>query len=356
MFRVPICGVRQSRTGVGTAVVAIMVVAIIAVAAGAYVMAIVSENPNSSSKAPASTTASSLSSSSASAVASSTQSSSAATSSSVSTEAAASSSSASKSSTSTYSTSHTYTYTTTYVTSYSTSYTTSFTLPVSSATTSTGTTCTSTSSTNTSSGAQLDNFSLTFAEYSEMAIRYNGTENGNTFDATYDYHVISTTSNSYLVNVTATEGPMVVHYTDDVLKNGTAAWVYYDGQNFTGASAYIFYFASMVPYLLGNVYGEAGLLGELTSSSLVHVAGTGTLTMGSTKANVTDYEANYLPLKETSCDESIYLTRFFLQVGNVTGESVLLLTAMNLTGTVNSGGVTDSVDLSLHVTSVTKTA
>ena len=338
---------RRLRKGIGTTAVAIIVVVIIAIAAGAYAMAVVSGGSSTASGAQSSTTTSGATT----AITSSTQSSSSGTSSSSST--VSTSSSASTTSLSTY----TSTYTTSYTTSYTTTYTTIFTFPSSSTSaTSSTTTCTSTTSNATSSEAQLDNFSLTFAEYSEMAVRYNGTENGNSFDTIYDYSVVSTTSTSYLVNVTATEGPMVVHYTDDVLKNGTAVWVYFNGQNYTGMNAFFVYFASLAPYYLGNLFGEAGLLGQLSNSSMVHVAGTGTLKLGPTEANVTDYEANYLPLKETTCDESIYFTRFSLQVGNVTGESVLLLTGMDIAGTLTSSGVTDSLDLSLHITSVTKTA
>ena len=200
------------------------------------------------------------------------------------------------------------------------------------------------------------NFSQTFAEYSEMAVHFNGTENGNTFDEVYDYHVVSTTSTAYEVNVTATAGTLGIHYTDYVLKNGTAVWVYYNGQNYTGTDAFAFYFTSMAPYYLGNVFGEAGILGQLSNSSLVHVAGTGTLMLGPTQVNVTDYEANYLPLNESTCSESVYFTRFSLQIGNVTGESVQLLTGMDIAGTVTSQGVTESVAISLHITSVTKSA
>ena len=335
---------RRFRKGIGTTAVAIIVVVIIAVAAGAYAMAVVSGGSSTASGVQSSTTTSGATTT----ITSSAQSSSSGTSSS--SIAVSTSASASTTSLSTY----TSTYTTSYATSYSTTYTTIFTFPTSS--TSSSTTCTSTSSNATSTEAQLDNFSLTFAEYSEMAVRYNGTENGNSFDTTYDYSVVSTTSTSYLVNVTVTEGPMIVHYTDYVLKNGTAVWVYFNGQNYTGMNAFFVYFASLAPYYLGNLFGEAGLLGQLSNSSMVHVAGTGTLKLGPTEANVTDYEANYLPLKETTCDESIYFTRFSLQVGNVTGESVLLLTGMDIAGTLTSSGVTDSLDLSLHITSVTKTA
>jgi hypothetical protein len=189
-----------------------------------------------------------------------------------------------------------------------------------------------------------------------MAVHFNGTENGNTFDATYDYQVVSTAATSYTVNVTATEGPAVVHYTDYVLKNGTVAWVYYNGQNYTGTNAFVIYFSSLAPFYLGSVFSEGGILGQLSNSNLIHVAGNGTLMLGPTQVNVTDYAPNYLPLKQTTCSESVYFTEFSLQVGNVTGESVLLLTGMNIAGTVTSAGVTESIDITLHITSVTKSA
>jgi len=189
-----------------------------------------------------------------------------------------------------------------------------------------------------------------------MAEHFNGTENGDTFDAVYDYQVVSTTSTSYLVNLTETEGPAVVHYTDDVLKNGTALWVYFDGMNYTGPDAFVMYFASMAPYTIGNTFGASGIFGQLVNSSQVHETGSSILTLGPTQVNVTDYEANFLPLSQTTCNGSLYFTRFSLQVGNVTGESLPLLTGLNLAGTITSSGVTESLDISLHITSVTKTS
>jgi len=197
---------------------------------------------------------------------------------------------------------------------------------------------------------------MTFSEYSEMAVRFNGTENGNTFDETYDYQVVSTTANSFEVNVTLTEGPALVHYTDLILKNGTAAWVYYNGQNYTGMTAVLLYYTLMSPYLLGNIFGEAGILGQLSNSSMIQTSGTGIVMLGPTQVNVTDYAADYLPLSQTTCSESVYFTRFSLQIGSVAGESVQLLTGMEITGTVTSGGVTDSISFSFHTTSVTKAA
>ena len=189
-----------------------------------------------------------------------------------------------------------------------------------------------------------------------MSDHFNGSENGNTFDAVYDYQVVSATSTSYLVNITATEGPAVTHYTDFVLKNGTAAWVYFNGANYTGLDAFAIYLASMAPYIIGNMFGEAGLYSQLVNSSQVHETGSSILMLGPTQVNATDYEANSLPVSQATCNGSVYFTRLSLQVGNVTGESLQLLTGLNLAGTITNGGVTESLDISLHITSVTKTS
>jgi len=189
-----------------------------------------------------------------------------------------------------------------------------------------------------------------------MAVHFNGTENGASFDAVYDYHVISTTSTSYTVNVTATAGTLVFNYTDYVLKNGTAVWVDFVGQNYTGPDASAEYFESMAPYYTGNVFGEAGLLGQLSNSSQVHVSGSEIVMLGPTQVNVTDYAANFVPLKESTCNESVDFTRFSLQVGIVSGEPVQLLTGMDIAGTITSAGVTESLEISLHITSVTKSS
>lgn len=318
-----------SRSGAATAVYAIAIIIVIAAAAGAYLFVIA---PMSGGTTPAASTQGSASS----------------TLPSTSSSAQITTSTASSSTTSTSPTFMTSTSTTTYHTTSAITFSTTY-------STSSGTSCTTTST--TSSGQdQVLNFSQTFAEYSEIAEHFNGTYNGNGVDATYDYNVVLATATTYQVNVTVNSGATTIHYTDYVLKNGTAAAVYYSGQNYTGYYASALFFTTMAPYYLGNVFASQDVFGALVASNLIHPTGASTLTLGPTEVMVTDYAPYTLPVSENQCGSSAYFTRFSLELGNVTGESLKLLTSMNITGSITTSGTTESLDLSLQITSVTKSA
>ena len=179
-----------------------------------------------------------------------------------------------------------------------------------------------------------------------MAVQYNGTAyDGNTplrANASSDYHVISTTASGYKVNVTMTvsrEGNDF-HYTDFVLKNGTALWVYAESNptdpyfgihagNYTGFNAIGPYMESMY-FFLGNYFGAAFI--QLTTSGYLHMTGTGTVMLGPTQVSVTNYAPNALPLIVNQCETRVNLTRFSLQTGTVSGVSGPFLTLLNVSG------------------------
>ena len=216
------------------------------------------------------------------------------------------------------------------------------------------TTCTTTGTTTT--GSDVLNFTDMFAQYSEMAIHFNGTENGDSVDTSSDYQVVAMTSISHTVNVTLTSGGNIEHFTDYIFRNGTAAAVYYQGQNYTGVSAFSLYFASMSTYLTGSAFGTAGIFGQLENTTYIQQTGTGTVTLGPTQVSVTDYSASTIPLIVNTCDTSANFTKFYLQIGSVAGASLQLLTSLEMTGSFTSAGVSQSLDISLHVTSVTRAA
>jgi hypothetical protein len=180
----------------------------------------------------------------------------------------------------------------------------------------------------------------------------NGTYNGNSGDATEDYHVIAKTSSGNKVDVVLTTSGTSIHWTDFVLKNGSASWVYYSGQNYTGANALSIYLASMSYFLVGNVFGS--VVNPLTSSGFAHVTSTGVVMLGPTQVRVTNYAPNSLPLVVNGCGTSVDFTKFSLQTGTVTGVSMTLLAALHLTGTFVANGSTNTVNITYHVTSVTK--
>ena len=211
------------------------------------------------------------------------------------------------------------------------------------------------------------NFSRTFASFSEMAVQYNGTGyDGNTplrANASSGYHVISTTARGYKVNVTMTSSRWGndIHFTDFVLKNGTALWVYagstntylamHAGDNDTGLSAIGSYSSSMY-FFVGNYFGAAFI--QLTSSGYLHMTGTETVMLGPTQVSVTNYAPNALPLKVDQCGTSVDFTRFSLQTGTVSGASGALLTLLDIAGSFTINGYTHSANLSYRITSITR--
>ncbi len=235
----------------------------------------------------------------------------------------------------------------------------------------TSTSCTTPSMNLTASGSpQGDaiNFSRTFASFSEMAVQYNGTAyDGNTplqANASSDYHVISTTASGYKVNVTLTSSRWGndIHFTDFVLKNGSALWVYagstntylgiHAGDNYTGIHDAVSSYEASMYFFVGNFFGAAFI--QLTSSGDLHMTGTGTVMLGPTQVSVTDYAPNALPLKANQCGTSVDLTRFSLQTGTVSGTPGALLTLLNIAGSFTINGYTHSANLSYRITSITR--
>ncbi len=333
---------------IGTAVYAIAVIVVIAAAAGAYVFLIA---PGAGGSSSTTSTSSSETSSSSSSQASTTSSPS------TSTTGPASTSSGGTTTVCCTTTTSTSTQTSTYHTTFLSTSTTSLPTSTTTFTTSTGTTCTTTTGTTASfSQAAIFNFSQTFAEYSEMAVHFNGTENGQSIDASYNYRVVLTTATTYKVNVNMTTGGSTLNFVDYVLKNGTAVAVNFFGTNYTGSSAFTYYLDSMAAFSIGNIFGASGVFGQFQSSDLVHETGSSVVMIGPTQVSVTDYVANSLPIVESTCGSSVNFNKFSIQIGNVTGASVQLLTDLQISGSITSPGLSQSMDLSLHMTSVTKAA
>lgn len=221
-------------------------------------------------------------------------------------------------------------------------------------TTTTTSTCTTSTTTSNSTYNPL-NFTTMFTEFSEIGMHFNGTYNGNSVDETTDYQVVSTSSTGFVVNFTMSSGGNVLHYTDYVLYNGTASTVTYNNQNYTGAYAEDLFVSAASTYFLSNLFGEAGLLGELQGSGFVHSTGSANQTIGTTNVNVTTYEPNTLPLVEDQCGSTANFTKFTMSTGTVAGKSTLLLVSMEIAGSFSSQGVSEDLDVSLAVTSITPT-
>ncbi len=189
-----------------------------------------------------------------------------------------------------------------------------------------------------------------------MATRFNGTSGGYSYDLTSAYHVLYATATSFKVNVTSTVSGSATTYTAWVLKNGTATAVYYGGQNYTGTYAQYFFTAAMTTFLIENEYTTPQVLSALTSPLFSHVTGQETLMLGPTSVSATNYAANTIPLNINECGFTGQFTRFSVQTGVVSGEPLTLLTGLNLAGSFSSNGSTENVNLTFHITSLTKSA
>jgi hypothetical protein len=219
----------------------------------------------------------------------------------------------------------------------------------------TSTSCTTTTESTTSGGSSnfLD-FTPFFSAYSEMAVHFNGTSNGSYSVISSDYHVVSSSSDEFKVDISQQTNGTSAQYTAWVFKNGTAAAVEYQGQNYTGFDAYVYFEAAMSAYLFESTFATPSVLSSLTDPSFVHEASQSTVMIGPSQVAVTDYVANATPVVIDSCGFSGSFSQFSIQTGVVSGESTSLLTSMTIDGSMNSSGSTQSFDFSLSLTSITK--
>jgi flagellin-like protein len=229
-----------------------------------------------------------------------------------------------------------------------TSYT-SYTVYTPTTTTSTSAACTTTT---TAGSYNPLNLTAMFADYSEVAMHFNGTDNGSPVNETSDYHVLLTTATEFKVNVTLTEGTLTASYVDYLLRNGTALAVTYEGQNETGFEAMGLYLASASTYYIANIFGQE-VLGTVQADGLVHSSGPTTQTIGPSRVSVTTYSPNSLPLSVDNCGTTANFTKFTMSVGSVAGEQATLLTDLQVAGSFNAQGSSQTLDVSLTTTSIT---
>jgi len=198
------------------------------------------------------------------------------------------------------------------------------------------------------------NFSSFFSTYSEMAVEFNGTYNGYSGQVTSDYQIVYASSTTYKVSITqSTEGESVA-YNAWVLKDGTPLAVDFLGKNYTGSGASTYLIAAMAAYAIVAVFGAPQYLGIFTSLGYIHSTGTSQLMIGPTPVLVTTYAANSYPLDINQCGLTTDFTAFSIQIGSVTGVTQPLLVGLNIVGTFGANGQTQSSDITLYVTSLTR--
>jgi hypothetical protein len=192
-----------------------------------------------------------------------------------------------------------------------------------------------------------------FTDYSEVAMHYNGTDNGNSVDETSDYHLLLATATEFKVNVSLKEGSVTSSYLDYFMRNGTVIAVNYEGLNETGFEAEGLYLASVSTYYLANIFVQAEVLGALQADGLVHSSAPTTQTIGPSNVTVTTYSPNSLPLTEDNCGTSVNFTNFSMSVGSADGEQAAILTDLQVAGSLSVQGTSQTLDVSLVTTSIT---
>ncbi len=200
------------------------------------------------------------------------------------------------------------------------------------------------------------NFSATFHAYSEMKVNFNETSQGTPYNVISEYQILSVSSTAYKVNITETAFGTTASYMAYVLKNGTLVSVLYQGQNYTGFYAYNFYLGAMAAFIFESTFTSPEIFASITSPLFVHETSHATIMIGPTSVLATTYVANTLPLVINECGFSANFSMFSIQTGSVTGVSVPLITAMSISGTMTSGGSSQSVDFGFQITSITKAA
>ncbi len=234
--------------------------------------------------------------------------------------------------------------------------------PRTSSTSTSSNTCSSAYTTSTGTGTfSGSNLTTLFRTYSEMALTYNTTGPSQSYAVyTSDYSVVSTNATMTKVNITTSSGSLSgdIHYTAWLWKNGTAAAVDMEisGLNFhySGSYAELYFQSAMATFLIEILFSDPFAVSQLTSFQYVHVSGTGTVMLGRSEVSYTNYTAITLPFTITTCDSSSTYNRFFIQTGTVQGTQDLLVTQLIITGSQTYNGLSQDMDFTLQMTSVTK--
>jgi len=198
-----------------------------------------------------------------------------------------------------------------------------------------------------------------------MAVTYNGTSQSSgstqsTVDVQdqYSLEYVSATTYKLIVDVQVLENGTShsATYHAYVLKNGTVAAITatQGGQsvNLTGSEVSEVQFG-----IFGAFVFQAQLidnLGTYTETNFFHSNGTSTVTVGANAFTASTYVPNNLPETITNCDGSTTnLTAFSLTEGRPAGATYPLAVNAVYAGSVTSGGVTTTSNVSVQVTAAT---
>jgi hypothetical protein len=172
---------------------------------------------------------------------------------------------------------------------------------------------------------------MVIQEFSSIQFKISETGSSGSSNATFTYHVTSSTGGIYKVNLslisTSTVSlTMVVDANNDTVLSVTGS-----GYTVTGATAKVEFDSFMGLFGLQEYYGAE--LGVLTDSAYFHATGTAPMTFGQATFPVTTYEANSLPLTVNECGISSTITAYTLGVGTPTGTSLQFITYLHIVTT-----------------------
>jgi len=187
-----------------------------------------------------------------------------------------------------------------------------------------------------------------------MSLLYSSTNetSGQTFNGTFAFKVVSSSSSRYKVNVTEGITGESISYLFGVESTGTVDWAYTSVAGFSqnntnptqAADAFIGAMAEFELEAGSNQVYSFTLLSQYFS-----VTGSGTVTIPSATISYKTYTANQPNESFGYCGSSFTYSQFDVQVGTIQGTSLQVLVSATIKGTDNS----TPVDYTIMLTGVT---
>lgn len=183
-------------------------------------------------------------------------------------------------------------------------------------------------------------------EFSSMTLKVSASESGQSFNGTYSYDVVRSTSSAYVVKVVVNASSGSESYSETyefkVTTSGTLAWSYYGGENSTSSSSDVF-IGAMAFFIIESPSNYVYTFSQF--SQYFHASGSGTATIPSITVDYTTYTPNSTPVSFSECGESFTYQTFNLEVGPVQGTSTSVMVLLTADGTVAGQSVNFTIQL-----------
>jgi len=196
-----------------------------------------------------------------------------------------------------------------------------------------------------------------FGSYSSMSVTFSEASTGiayvsqtfTSYDTSVEgvssvstnYSLLYTSSTTYKVAITESQGESGLNATAWVLRSGTAVAYDYLGQNITGPEATGLFDGLMTPFFFEV---ESSLLVQtLTPSNNTLTAGQTMGRLGSATVSLVNYTAESLPVTIPICGGSLTLSRDTVQLGMVRSGVEPLLASLSIAGSETYFGITNQI-------------